>query len=58
MRVRGGRDRQDHQLFPPALSDPRRFDGLRLPASFIPAGAAPLVAIKLGNIATVARKPR
>src|SRR5262245_3649496 len=29
-----------------------------LPASFIPAGAAPLVAIKLGNIATVARKPR
>jgi Methyltransferase domain len=29
MRVRGGRDRQDHQLFPPALSDPRRFDGLR-----------------------------
>jgi hypothetical protein len=29
-----------------------------LPAGFIPAGAAPLVAIKLGNIATVARKPR
>ena len=29
-----------------------------LPAGFVPAGAAPLVAIKLGNIATVARKPR
>jgi SAM-dependent methyltransferase len=29
-----------------------------LPSRFLPAGAAPLIAIKLGNIATVARKPR
>lgn len=29
-----------------------------LPAGFIPAGTAPLVAIKLGNIATIARKLR